>query len=146
MIQELIEVGRDAVERGLVLASAGNISARVSESEFVVTASGTWFDKLTPESFTRMTLDGEIVSGPKPSSEWKLHQRAYLARPDAQCVIHMHPQTATLLGTLNIPIRMITLDHAFYVQSIGFRNTFRMVQMNLRMPLRLNWRTITVSF
>lgn len=118
-LQELIEVGRDAVERGLVLASAGNISIRLNETEFLVTGSGTWFDKLTPESFTRMNLDGEIISGPKPSSEWKLHQRAYQARPDANCVIHMHPNTATLLASLNIPIRLITLDHAFYVGNIG---------------------------
>jgi L-fuculose-phosphate aldolase len=118
-ISELIGVGKDAVDRGLVLASAGNISCRVNENEFMVTGSGTWFDKLTPESFAHMTLDGEVLSGPKPSSEWKLHQRAYQQRPDAECVIHMHPHTATLLASLNIPVRLITLDHGVYLGSIG---------------------------
>lgn len=123
-IRKLIAVGKDAVERGLVLASAGNISARISPEEFMVTGSGTWFDQLTPESFTRMNLSGEVLSGPKPSSEWKLHQRAYLVRPEVRCVIHLHPQTATLLASLNIPLRLITLDHAFYVRSVGVSEFF----------------------
>lgn len=120
LIEELIEVSRDAVQRGLVLASGGNLSCRISTEQFVVTGSGTWLDRLTPEDFTVMNLAGEIVGGhPKPSSEWKLHQRAYLARPDAECVIHLHPQHAVVLASLGHPIRLLTLDHAFYVRSVG---------------------------
>ena len=48
-VDQLVEVGRLAVERGLVLASGGNLSARLpGETEFVVTAAGTWLDRLTP--------------------------------------------------------------------------------------------------
>lgn len=120
LVQELIEVSRDAVGRGLVLASGGNLSARIGADEFVVTGSGTWLDRLTPEDFSVMNLAGELLGGhPKPSSEWKLHQRAYLARPDAECVIHLHPQHAVVLASLGHPIRLLTLDHAFYVRSIG---------------------------
>ncbi len=118
-VAELIAVGKDAVRRGLVLASAGNVSVRLTDDTFAVSGAGTWFDQLTPESFTTMNLAGEVLSGPKPSSEWKLHQRAYLARPDAECVIHLHPQKSTMLATLNVPIRLLTLDHAYYVRSVG---------------------------
>lgn len=140
LVDELIEVGADAVRRGLVLASGGNLSARLSEDEFVVTGSGTWLDRLAPADFVVMNLRGEVVSGRAdggavhdagaaggevsdgartPSSEWRLHQRAYLARPDAECVIHLHPQHAVVLASLGHPIRLLTLDHAFYVRSIG---------------------------
>ncbi len=119
-VAELIEVGTDAVSRGLVLASGGNLSARLDDDAFVVTASGTWLDRLRPEDFTVMGLDGEVRGGhPTPSSEWRLHQRAYLARPDAECTIHLHPQHAVVLASLGKPIRLLTLDHAFYVRSIG---------------------------
>nr|WP_245190286.1 class II aldolase/adducin family protein [Leucobacter exalbidus] len=120
----MIEVGRDAVGRGLVLASAGNLSARVSDTEFVVSGSGTWLDRLQPSDFATLALDpaetgaardGEI----KPSSEWKLHHRAYLARPDITCVLHLHPRTAVVMASLNKPVRMLTLDHAYYLGSIG---------------------------
>lgn len=120
LVAELIEVGRDAVARGLVLASGGNLSARIAADRFVVTASGTWFDRLTPADFSVLDLDGRVLDGaPNPSSEWRLHQRAYLARPDAECVIHLHPQHAVVLASLGHPIRLLTLDHMAYVRSVG---------------------------
>jgi len=121
LVAELIDIGRRAVSQGLTQASGGNLSARTPDSDrFVVTGSGEWLDELTPESFTIMSLGGERVGGAeRPSSEWKLHQRTYLMRPDAMSVIHAHPQYAVLLEALNKPIRFLTLDHAHYVGSAG---------------------------
>lgn len=119
LLDELIAVGKDAVDRGLVLASAGNMSVWIGADRFAVTASGTWFDRLTRSDFAVLNLAGEQLSGPAPSSEWKLHQRAYQAREDINCVLHLHPHTATLLASLGRRIRLITLDHAFYVGSVG---------------------------
>ena len=71
LIDELIEVGRDAARRGLVLASAGNLSARLPGGEsFAVTAAGTWFDRLGPGDFSVLALDGTVLAGhprPRPS-------------------------------------------------------------------------------
>jgi L-fuculose-phosphate aldolase len=121
LLDRLAEVGRLAVAGGLALASGGNLSGRLpGSSDFVVTAAGTWLDRLTPDDFTVMTLDGDVVGGAdRPSSEWKLHQRTYLVRPDVNAVVHLHPQHAVLVDALGHPIRLITLDHAYYVRSIG---------------------------
>jgi L-fuculose-phosphate aldolase len=121
LLDALAEVGRMAVGGGLALASGGNLSARLPGSdEFVVTGAGTWLDRLTPADFSLMTLDGELVGGAeRPSSEWKLHQRTYRVRPDVNAVVHLHPQHAVLVDALGHPIRLITLDHAYYVRSIG---------------------------
>jgi L-fuculose-phosphate aldolase len=120
-VGQLIEVGRLAVERGLVLASGGNLSARLpGESHFVVTAAGTWLDRLTPADFSAVTLGGAVIGGAeRPSSEWKLHQRTYRARADVHAVVHLHPQHAVLVDALGHPIRLLTLDHASYVRSVG---------------------------
>ncbi|MFZ4896628.1 class II aldolase/adducin family protein [Plantibacter sp. Mn2098] len=118
-IAELSDVGRSAVNHGLALASGGNLSARLDDGTFVVTGSGTWLDRLTPDDFSVMTLGGEVVSGPSPSSEWKLHQRAYQERSDVNAVVHVHPQHAVLLDALGHSVRLITLDHAYYVRSVG---------------------------
>jgi L-fuculose-phosphate aldolase len=121
LVAQLTEVGRMAVRSGLTLASGGNLSARLSRSDqFVVTGAGTWLDRLTPADFTVMDLDGAIVDGAeRPSSEWKLHQRSYRARPDVNAVVHLHPQHAVLVDALGHRIRLITLDHAYYVRSVG---------------------------
>lgn len=118
---ELAGVGRDAVASGLVLASGGNLSARLPGGDsFVVTASGAWLDRLTPEDFSIVSMSGEVLGGnPRPSSEWKLHQRSYAVRPDVNAVVHVHPQNAVLLDALGHEIRLITLDHAYYVKSVG---------------------------
>ena len=120
LIEELSAVGVDIVARGLALASGGNISARIDEDTFVVTGSGTWLDRLTPGDFSVMNLSGEVISGsPSPSSEWKLHQRSYATRSDVNAVVHVHPQHAVLLNALGHDVRLITLDHAYYVRSVG---------------------------
>ena len=121
LLDQLAEVGRMAVSSGLALASGGNLSARLPGSgEFVVTGAGTWLDRLTPDDFTVMTLSGDVVGGAeRPSTEWKLHQRTYLARPDVHAVVHLHPQHAVLVDALGHPIRLFSLDHAVYVRSVG---------------------------
>ncbi|MHB8890456.1 MAG: class II aldolase/adducin family protein [Candidatus Limnocylindrales bacterium] len=120
LITELTEVGRDAVGRGLVLASGGNLSARIPDRDaYVLTAAGTWLDRLVPDDFTVMDMDGHVIGGsPKPSSEWKLHWRTYQVRPDVNSVIHLHPQTAVLLDALGYKVQLITLDHANYLRNV----------------------------
>lgn len=121
LVDRLAEVGRLAVGSGLALASGGNLSARLPGSdEFVVTGAGTWLDRLTAADFTVMGLDGAVLGGAeRPSSEWKLHQRTYRVRPDVNAVVHLHPQHAVLVDALGHAIRLITLDHAYYVRSVG---------------------------
>ena len=121
LLDQLAEVGRMAVGSGLALASGGNLSARLPGSdEFVVTGAGTWLDRLTTGDFSVLTLDGAVVGGAeRPSSEWKLHQRTYRVRPDVNAVVHLHPQHAVLVDALGHRIRLITLDHAYYVRSVG---------------------------
>lgn len=121
LTQQLCDVGAMAVRLGLVVASGGNLSARhPGTEEFVVTGAGTWLDRLTPAAFARMNLAGEVTGGAvEPSSEWKLHQRTYHRRPDVNAVIHLHPQHAVLVDALGHAIRLITLDHAYYVRSVG---------------------------
>ncbi len=120
LLVQLAEVGGMAVARGLVLASGGNLSARLpGEDSFLVTGAGTWLDRLTREDFALLSLDGEVLEGPAPSSEWKLHARTYRARGDVNAVVHVHPQHAVLVDAMGHRIRVLSLDHAHYVGSIG---------------------------
>ena len=121
LAQQLVVAGRKAVAAGLVLGSGGNLSARrPGADECVVTCSGSLLDELTPEQFSVVGIaDGEVRGGhPTPSSEALLHLATYRVRPDAHALIHLHPQTSVLLDALGVPIRLLTIDHAYYVREV----------------------------
>lgn len=118
---ELADIGRDAVARGLVVASGGNLSARLpGASAFVVTAAGTWLDRLGPADFSVVGLDGAVARGnPVPSTEWRLHRRTYEVRPDVHAIVHLHPQAAVVLDALGHEVRLLTLDHVTYLRRVA---------------------------
>jgi L-fuculose-phosphate aldolase len=119
LIAELVDAGSYAVGRGLVNASGGNLSARLpDDSGFVVTGTGTWLDRLTADDFATVNDDGRHVGGPRPSGEWLLHARTYAARPDVRAIVHLHPQHAVLVDALGHGIRLVTLDHAYYLREV----------------------------
>lgn len=119
---ELAAAGRQAVAAGLVLGSGGNLSARDPGADAVwVTASGTWLDRLTAEDFSLVSIaDGTVLDGhPRPSSEAQLHLHSYRARPDANALIHLHPQLSVLLAAMGKDIALVTIDHAYYVRRVA---------------------------
>lgn len=119
-IAELIAVGAQAVRTGLVVASGGNLSVRGPGSDrFTVTCRGSYLDQLGQPTLSVMTLDGDVVSGPEPSSEWRLHQQTYLVRSDAAAIVHLHPEYAVLVDAIGEPIRQLTLDHVAYAPRIN---------------------------
>lgn len=118
---QLAVVGRKAVGAGLVVGSGGNLSARLpGADECVVTASGTWLDELTVDSFSLVAIaDGAVRGGHlRPSSETPLHLATYRVRPDANALVHLHPQTSVLLDALGHRIRLLTIDHAYYLREV----------------------------
>ena len=119
LLAGMCSLGRDAVAAGLVVASGGNLSARLPGADtFWVTAAGTWLDRLSPADFVEVRLDDGVAAG-GASTEVALHLATYRVRPDVNAVVHLHPQLAILLDSLGEPIRLITTDHAFYLRRIA---------------------------
>lgn len=118
-VDRLIAVGRTVVAAGLVLGSGGNLSARVGAACWV-TCAGSWLDQLDRADFSRVRIsDGAVLDGnPEPSTEVLLHLRSYQARPDANALIHLHPQLSVLLDAMGHRIRLVTTDHAYYVGEV----------------------------
>ena len=104
LIEQLIHVAGSAVRAGLVLGSGGNLSARLDDGTIAVTGKGTWLDTLRPDQFAILDLAGRQVGGAVASSEWKLHTALYEARPDANAVVHIHPQFTLLLTALGLSL------------------------------------------
>jgi L-fuculose-phosphate aldolase len=88
---------RELAASGLVLGTAGNVSARLDD-RVAVTATGLNLADTTPDHVVVVDLDGNLVDGDlAPTSEVDLHLGIY-ARHGAGAVVHAHAPMATALS------------------------------------------------
>ena len=88
---EICRVGRSMFERGLVHATAGNISVRLpAGAGFLITPTDACLGHLTPERLAWVADDGTQRDGDRASKTLALHRQLYAAAPEAHCVIHSH--------------------------------------------------------
>ena len=77
----VIEAGLRLLENKLIARTWGNISARISKDEFIITPSGKAYDRLTPADLVKVRVsDGSYSGKVKPSSERGVHAAAYSLR------------------------------------------------------------------
>jgi L-fuculose-phosphate aldolase len=118
--ESVIDLGRAVARAGLVVAAGGNIAARTTDDRMWVTPSGWSLADLSAANLVQVSLDGRRLAGAQaPTSELLLHLAAFRARSDVGWSVHLHPPMATLLPVLDIPIRTISTDHAFYLRDIA---------------------------
>lgn len=87
----IIEAGHRLLETHLVARTWGNISARISDTEFLITPSGRAYETLTEDELVRVRIDDLSYTGDiKPSSEKGIHADAYALRADVDFAIHTH--------------------------------------------------------
>lgn len=101
----VIEAGKRLLENGLIARTWGNVSARISDTQFVITPSGRAYDTLKPEELVIVNIadcsyDGDI----KPSSEKGIHADAYKHRSNVNFIIHTHQVRASVVGATGKPI------------------------------------------
>ena len=89
---DVCRLNRALPDLGLVVWTAGNVSARVpGENLLVIKPSGLEFDELTPESMVVTDLSGAVVEGElAPSSDTGAHAVVYREMPDVGGVVHTH--------------------------------------------------------
>ena len=98
----VIRAGLELLKSGLIARTWGNISARISDTQFVITPSGRAYENLTPDQIVITNIsDGSYEGFVKPSSEKWIHADAYRLRPDVNFVIHTHQNYASALSILN---------------------------------------------
>jgi L-fuculose-phosphate aldolase len=90
---------RRLAAEGLLIGTAGNVSAAVPDSRLVaVTATGVVLADCGPEDVTVVDRDGAVIAGSlEPTSELDLHL-AVLASSGAGAVVHTHAPYATAVG------------------------------------------------
>ncbi len=120
--EELKHQGRIAHQAGLVWGNNGNISARLDEDTFIISATGTHLEQLEDDDIVICRVsDADYHEGSKrPSSETPLHRAVYRARPEAGGVIHFSPFYTTLAACTALPLRVDVIPEAMaFLGSIG---------------------------
>ena len=97
--ETVVRAGRELVKEGLIQRTWGNVSCRISDSEFVITPSGRDYLSLTPDDIVTVRIDDLSYEGDiKPSSEKGIHAMCYQLRDDVNFVIHTHQTYASIQG------------------------------------------------
>ena len=126
---------RRLASEGLVLGTAGNVSARAGEL-VAVTPTGAVLAELEPEAVVVVTLDGDPVHGDyAPTSEIELHLGAY-RRYQTGAVVHAHSPVGTALACVldELPLihyQMLALGGPIRVAPYATFGTPELAQLTL---------------
>lgn len=89
-------------QMGWMVGTAGNLSVRMPDGSFWITASGRNKGHLSVSDFIRIAPDGTVLEKPlsdlRPSAETSIHQVIYSVFPEAQACYHVHSIEANLVS------------------------------------------------
>ena len=89
--RDIVAIGRLLWEKDLTAGRSGNISARVDEQFFLITASQTCLGLLREYDIVCMDVNGACENEDlQPSSEWRLHAAIYQQYPECKSIVHVH--------------------------------------------------------
>ncbi|MBQ4645233.1 MAG: class II aldolase/adducin family protein [Clostridia bacterium] len=109
----VIKAGKELIESGLIARTWGNISCRISDTQFVITPSGRAYETLTPEEIVLVNIEDLEYEGEiKPSSEKGIHAACYKLRPEINFVIHTHQVNASIVSALGMDINNVEGENA----------------------------------
>ena len=109
----IIDIGQRMYTRGFVAANDGNISVKTGDNEVWATPTGVSKGFMKKKMLVKVDLDGNVLEGTyKPSSELKMHLRAYRENKDIRAVCHAHPPICTCSAIAGIPLDVPVLAEA----------------------------------
>lgn len=109
----IIDIGQRMYVRNFVAANDGNISVKTGDNEVWATPTGVSKGYMKKKMLVKVDLDGNILEGTyKPSSELKMHLRAYQENEDIKAVCHAHPPICTCYAIAGLPLSAPVLAEA----------------------------------
>jgi methylthioribulose-1-phosphate dehydratase len=103
----LAAVARLFYDRGWMWGTAGNLSLRLADGTFWITASGKAKGRLTAADFLLVAPGGEVLErgrpDDRPSAETSLHAAIYRLFPQAGACFHVHTIPGNVAARLTAP-------------------------------------------
>jgi 3-dehydro-4-phosphotetronate decarboxylase len=118
--EQICLLGKSIFDRGYTHGSTGNISAKLDDG-WLLTPTNSCLGRLDPARLSRMSWNGELVSGDPPSKEAFLHLAMYEERQSFAAVVHLHSShsvAVSMLAELD-PRDVLPPLTAYYVMRIG---------------------------
>ncbi|MEU0479786.1 3-oxo-tetronate 4-phosphate decarboxylase [Streptosporangium sp. NPDC006013] len=117
---QITALGASMFTRRLTHGRTGNISARTGDG-FLITPTGSSLAALSTRELSLVGLDGDHLSGPRPSKEAFLHAAFYRARPHAGAVVHLHSTYSVAVSCHDglDPDDVLPPLTAYYVMRVG---------------------------
>ena len=104
--EDVARLHGELVRYGLVVWTAGNVSARVPGADLlVIKPSGVSYDELSPDNMIVCDLQGAVVEGDhSPSSDTAAHAYVYREMPEVGGVVHTHSTYAVAWAARREPV------------------------------------------
>jgi len=106
---EILNICKMMVEKGLIVGTAGNVSLRIKlpngDEGFLLTPSTVPYEDMTIDDMVLIDRNLEVIAGTRnPTSEKQLHLNILLSRRDVNAVIHSHAPYSTILSIARMPL------------------------------------------
>jgi L-fuculose-phosphate aldolase len=116
--KEIISIGKKLYALRLVTARSGNLSVKLSDSEILVTATGSSLGSLRDEDIIRVDLSNQNdLENKRLTSEFPLHSLIYKNFSN-QAVIHCHPALINGYFSIYPDIQALTFETKLYLGNV----------------------------
>lgn len=117
--EQIIAAGRELVRTELVARTWGNVSARLSATEFAITPSGKAYENIRPEDIVPVNIKTlSCIGDIRPSVEKGVHAAVYRLHPEAQFVIHTHQAFGTAFSVIGENLTGLPEDKTPFLGSV----------------------------
>lgn len=117
---EIAKLAKSMYERGLTFGSSGNISVRLDDG-WLMTPTGISMAEIDPGRISKLDVNGQHISGDKPTKETFLHIAMYEQRASAGAIVHLHSTHSVAVSCMADvdPKNVLPPITAYYVMKIG---------------------------
>jgi L-fuculose-phosphate aldolase len=114
LAHDLVRAGQMLDRMGMIVATEGNLSARLRSDRVLITRRGRRKGDLTLRDFVELSLHEPPDSQARmsASSEHPMHLAAYSARPDVEALVHAHPIGLSAFAVRGEAPNVAALDEA----------------------------------
>lgn len=108
----------------------GHVGARRPGEEFFhMKPRGLGLEEIRPEDIIILDFEGRKLAGDKPNhSEYPIHVEIFKARPDVNCVVHVHPRYATALGATGGQMHAVSHEGVLFTDLPLFQDTTALIR------------------
>ncbi len=99
----IVDVCRRLSARGLLVATDGNVSARLQSGNILITRAGVSKGFITEDDLVEVKSDG-TGGHQRSTTEIRMHVFVYEKRQDVRAIVHAHPPFATAFAVAGIPL------------------------------------------